>query len=43
MSDLTVAADNNVAGSKRTIGRSCQNCHTQIHGSNSPSGARFQR
>jgi len=27
----------------RVIGRSCQNCHSQIHGSNSPSGARFQR
>ena len=28
---------------KRMTGRSCQNCHTTIHGSNSPSGARFQR
>ncbi|NCC40084.1 MAG: DmsE family decaheme c-type cytochrome [Gammaproteobacteria bacterium] len=27
----------------RIIGRSCQNCHTQIHGSNHPSGARWQR
>jgi predicted CXXCH cytochrome family protein len=27
----------------RMIGRSCQNCHVQIHGSNHPSGARFQR
>jgi len=27
----------------RIIGRSCQNCHTQVHGSNHPSGARFQR
>ena len=26
-----------------TFGRSCQNCHTNIHGSNSPSGALFQR
>jgi DmsE family decaheme c-type cytochrome len=25
------------------IGRECQNCHSQHHGSNSPSGARFQR
>jgi DmsE family decaheme c-type cytochrome len=25
------------------IGRACQNCHSQHHGSNSPSGARFQR
>lgn len=24
-------------------GRSCQNCHAQIHGSNSPDGARFRR
>lgn len=29
--------------SQRTIGRSCQNCHSQIHGSNHPAGARFQR
>jgi DmsE family decaheme c-type cytochrome len=29
--------------SKRMTGRSCQNCHSMIHGSNSPSGARFQR
>jgi cytochrome c5 len=29
--------------SQRVVGRSCQNCHTQIHGSNHPSGARFQR
>ena len=29
--------------SPRMIGRSCQNCHSQIHGSNHPSGARFQR
>ena len=27
----------------RMIGRSCQNCHVQVHGSNHPSGARFQR
>ena len=27
----------------RVVGRSCQNCHAQIHGSNHPSGARFQR
>ena len=31
------------APSKRMTGRSCQNCHSMIHGSNSPSGARFQR
>jgi len=29
--------------SQRVIGRSCQNCHVQIHGSNHPAGARFQR
>jgi DmsE family decaheme c-type cytochrome len=29
--------------SKRMTGRSCQNCHSQIHGSNNPGGARFQR
>lgn len=27
----------------RLMGRSCQNCHAQIHGSNHPAGARFQR
>ena len=26
-----------------TMGRSCQNCHTAIHGSNSPAGAALQR
>jgi DmsE family decaheme c-type cytochrome len=26
-----------------TMGRSCQNCHTQIHGTNSPAGGAFQR
>jgi DmsE family decaheme c-type cytochrome len=31
------------AKAHRVVGRSCQNCHTTIHGSNSPSGARFQR
>ncbi|WP_435626826.1 DmsE family decaheme c-type cytochrome [Candidatus Ferrigenium straubiae] len=29
--------------SNRALGRSCQSCHSQIHGSNHPSGARFQR
>jgi hypothetical protein len=24
-------------------GRSCQNCHAQIHGSNSPDGSRWRR
>ncbi len=27
----------------RLIGRSCSNCHTQIHGSNHPSGVKFHR
>lgn len=26
-----------------TMGRACQNCHTQVHGSNSPAGGAFQR
>ncbi|RZI41729.1 DmsE family decaheme c-type cytochrome [Herbaspirillum sp. HC18] len=28
---------------ERVIGRSCQTCHAQIHGSNHPSGVRFHR
>jgi DmsE family decaheme c-type cytochrome len=28
---------------ERLIGRSCQTCHAQIHGSNHPSGVRFHR
>lgn len=31
------------AQSSRVIGRSCQNCHVAVHGSNHPSGARLQR
>lgn len=27
----------------RVMGRSCQNCHVQIHGSNHPGGSRFTR
>ena len=30
-------------GSSRLIGRSCVNCHSQIHGSNSPAGHAFLR
>jgi DmsE family decaheme c-type cytochrome len=30
-------------GSNRLVGRSCVNCHTQIHGSNSPAGHAFLR
>jgi DmsE family decaheme c-type cytochrome len=36
-------AINATAGSRRTLGRTCQNCHSQVHGSNHPSGARLQR
>jgi DmsE family decaheme c-type cytochrome len=36
-------ATNATAGSRRTLGRTCQNCHSQVHGSNHPSGARLQR
>ncbi len=39
----TAAAATAALASKRMTGRSCQNCHSTIHGSNSPSGARFQR
>ncbi len=28
---------------ERAVNRGCSNCHSQIHGSNHPSGARFQR
>jgi DmsE family decaheme c-type cytochrome len=28
---------------ERAVNRNCSNCHSQIHGSNHPSGARFQR
>jgi DmsE family decaheme c-type cytochrome len=49
--DQTAAAGQIVLGagaatsstSQRVVGRSCQNCHSQIHGSNHPAGARFQR
>jgi predicted CXXCH cytochrome family protein len=27
----------------RMIGRSCSNCHSQVHGSNHPSGVKFHR
>jgi DmsE family decaheme c-type cytochrome len=32
-----------ILASRRMTGRSCSNCHSMIHGSNSPAGARFQR
>jgi DmsE family decaheme c-type cytochrome len=31
------------ANNSRVMGRSCQNCHSMIHGSNHPAGQRFQR
>jgi DmsE family decaheme c-type cytochrome len=43
MMGLIVPAANTTAGSRRTLGRTCQNCHSQVHGSNHPSGARLQR
>jgi DmsE family decaheme c-type cytochrome len=43
LTGLFTPATDATAGSRRTMGRACQNCHTQIHGSNSTSGARFQR
>ncbi|MBI2834028.1 MAG: DmsE family decaheme c-type cytochrome [Acidobacteria bacterium] len=32
-----------LATTRFVFNRSCQNCHSQIHGSNHPSGVRFQR
>lgn len=32
-----------VAFNSRVMGRSCITCHAQVHGSNHPAGARFQR
>jgi DmsE family decaheme c-type cytochrome len=32
-----------LATSRYVFNRGCTNCHSQIHGSNSPSGSRFQR
>ncbi len=31
------------AASNRAIGRSCVNCHSQIHGTNHPAGDKFLR
>jgi len=41
-SGLTVGGGGTALDS-RVMGRSCQNCHSQVHGSNHPAGARFQR
>jgi cytochrome c5 len=30
-------------GGRYVFNRGCTNCHSQIHGSNHPSGVRFQR
>jgi DmsE family decaheme c-type cytochrome len=41
---VTVGGQNvQLAQGIRSEGRSCQNCHSMIHGSNSPNGGRFQR
>jgi DmsE family decaheme c-type cytochrome len=42
-SDQLLIAGGLMTQSARVIGRGCQNCHSQIHGSNHPSGARWQR
>jgi DmsE family decaheme c-type cytochrome len=34
---------NSLFPDERAMGRGCLTCHTQIHGSNNPSGARFQK
>jgi hypothetical protein len=34
-----MVVDNNT----RLVGRACNNCHTQIHGSNHPGGNRYIR
>ena len=42
-SQTAAAAQIGGGANQRVIGRSCQNCHSQVHGSNHPAGARFQR
>lgn len=39
----TQLGGNSAGLNSRVMGRSCQNCHSQVHGSNHPAGARFQR
>jgi DmsE family decaheme c-type cytochrome len=41
--DIVGASAGSIANRKVLANRSCQNCHSQIHGSNSPAGARYQR
>ena len=33
----------NQAPNAQIVGRDCLNCHSLIHGSNSPAGTKFQR
>lgn len=43
-SDLPGGANfQNSVGGKRVVQKGCPNCHSQIHGSNHPAGAKFQR
>lgn len=37
------ATGSGLAGSANLLGKSCMNCHSQVHGSNHPSGPRFTR
>ncbi|MDR2014482.1 MAG: ammonia-forming cytochrome c nitrite reductase subunit c552 [Azoarcus sp.] len=39
----TFRTPNAAAAPVQLLGRSCQNCHSQIHGSNAPDGDRFRR
>lgn len=34
---------NNLSGNSNMLGKNCMNCHSQVHGSNHPSGARLTR
>lgn len=36
-------ANSGPAGSEKMLGKGCLNCHSQMHGSNHPSGAKFVR
>ncbi len=40
---LTAEAGPGAKSDARVVGRSCQNCHSQIHGSNHPAGVRMHR
>jgi DmsE family decaheme c-type cytochrome len=41
--NATGVAGTAIFPSKNLVGRACMNCHSQIHGSNSPAGGYFQR